>query len=125
MPTARAFSLAAVLCLGLLLPACKQGEGDRCEVDNDCEAPLKCENVTETKTQGPSGRCGTGATPTPTADAAVDANRQEAAAPDAARDATAPDVAPDVLSMPPMGQDAAPDQAGDAPPPRLDGPPAG
>jgi hypothetical protein len=81
----------------LLAGACKQGEGDRCEVDNDCEAPLRCENVTESKSQGPSGHCGSGQTTGPPRDAAVDAPRLDTAAPaDASRDAAAPDLTPDV-----------------------------
>jgi hypothetical protein len=99
----------------LLVSACKQGEGDRCEVDNDCEAPLRCENVTESKNQGPSGHCGSGQTPVPQFDAAA-APRLDAAAPDAPRDVAAPDLSPDLTP------DVTPDQSSDV---HQDGPSGG
>ena len=42
-----AFTLLA-LAVGGLLASCKQGEGERCQVDDDCESPLVCAQATQT-----------------------------------------------------------------------------
>lgn len=31
-----------------LVASCKQGEGERCQVDDDCEDPLVCAQATQT-----------------------------------------------------------------------------
>ena len=45
---------ALVLASGLLslLPACKQAEGERCQIDDDCVTGLYCEYGGNTKTIG-------------------------------------------------------------------------
>ena len=42
-----AFTLFA-LATGGFVAACKQGEGERCQVDDDCESPLVCAQATQT-----------------------------------------------------------------------------
>jgi len=42
-----ALSLTALFTLGLVA-SCKQGEGERCQVDDDCEDPLVCAQATQT-----------------------------------------------------------------------------
>ena len=42
-----AFGLTGLIALGLVA-ACKQGEGERCQVDDDCEDPLVCAQATQT-----------------------------------------------------------------------------
>ena len=42
-----ALALPALLTLGLIA-SCKQGEGERCQVDDDCEDPLVCAQATMT-----------------------------------------------------------------------------
>jgi hypothetical protein len=43
LPRARLLTAVLPLALGLaLLAGCKQGEGDRCEVNSDCESGLMC-----------------------------------------------------------------------------------
>lgn len=46
--------VALVLASGLLslLPACKQAEGERCQIDDDCSTGLYCEYGGNTKTIG-------------------------------------------------------------------------
>jgi hypothetical protein len=47
--------LAALGLLGtllMLLPACKQGEGERCQINDDCGDNLYCEYSGNTKTMG-------------------------------------------------------------------------
>jgi hypothetical protein len=39
---ALAIASAATIGAIVLVSSCKQGEGDRCQVDADCEAPLVC-----------------------------------------------------------------------------------
>jgi len=50
---ARRFALAAALAAGLTasaaaLVACDQGEGARCQLDEDCKSGLVCNHATET-----------------------------------------------------------------------------
>jgi hypothetical protein len=98
---ARWMSLAAAIAASALLVACKQGEGDRCEVDNDCTAGLTCENPA-----GTSGHCTSRpGSSIPSVDAGPEAGRLDAAQ-DAARDVPA-DLAPDTADSRP------PDTAGD------------
>ena len=42
-----AFALAGAFTLGLVA-ACRQNEGERCQVDDDCEDPLICVAATRT-----------------------------------------------------------------------------
>ena len=112
--TTRWFSIAAALCTSAVLTACKQSEGDRCEVTNDCTAGLLCDNPT-----GTSGHC-TSMPGTNVVDAAIPVTRLDTgvtdAIPDVVRDAArdaAPDVAPDSPDAPP---DVAPDLASEAAP---------
>lgn len=42
-----AFTLFA-LAVGGLVASCKQGEGEHCQVDDDCESPLVCAQATQT-----------------------------------------------------------------------------
>jgi hypothetical protein len=97
--------LAPLIAAGLLaLAGCKQGEGDRCEVDNDCSGGLTCENPT-----GRGGQCTSRPGSSVKLDAAPDARVVDAATADRAVDATgAPDVAPDTAGV---AADGAPDTA--------------
>ena len=61
-----AISGAALAFLVFAGVACKQGRGERCEIDSDCEDGLTCSQMGSAS--GPDGTCGGG---TPTADAAV------------------------------------------------------
>lgn len=56
--------LAGLGFAALVLAGCKQGEGERCQVDDDCESPLVCNTSTDTCQTSPGG---------PTVDAAIDA----------------------------------------------------
>jgi hypothetical protein len=42
-----AFAACAVFTLGLVA-ACRQGEGERCQVNDDCDEPLVCVEATHT-----------------------------------------------------------------------------
>ena len=101
----RGFVIVAFLALGA---GCKQGEGDRCQIDDDCEGTLVCstsEHVCRSTTSSPSvdamvdARSPADAGPDGRADAArVDASGPDAAtAPDAAPDAEAADAAADAM----------------------------
>jgi|LNFM01.2.fsa_nt_gb hypothetical protein len=83
---------------GGLLGACKQGEGERCQVNEDCEDGLTCSSATQT--------CEERATATP-----IDAVVPDAQPVDAAIDAMPPDAPPDA---PDAAPDAEPDAAVDA-----------
>jgi hypothetical protein len=52
-----------------LLPACKQGEGERCQINDDCGDNLYCEYSGNTKTMG--GYCKSTTATTPTIDLAT------------------------------------------------------
>jgi hypothetical protein len=83
--------LAPLIAAGLLaLAGCKQGEGDRCEVDNDCSGGLTCENPT-----GRGGQCTSRPGTSPKLDAAADARVVDAATADGAASDTAPSDARD------------------------------
>lgn len=43
-----AFAIAACTAAALTVVACKQGQGDRCQIDADCEEPLQCVQATQT-----------------------------------------------------------------------------
>jgi hypothetical protein len=94
----RAAITITVVVLAALLGACKQGAGDVCQINDDCESPLLC-NASTGECQRPGA--GNEADAAPLADAAIppDASPEDAAvdaAPDAAApDAAAPDAAPD------------------------------
>jgi hypothetical protein len=113
----RWLSLAAALCTSAALSGCKQSEGDRCEVNNDCAAGLTCDNLS-----GTSGRCTSKPGSTlPPVDAAVPVVRDGAtsdamsdAAPDAMRDVAPPDLALDSVDAP--AADVALDVASEAMP---------
>jgi hypothetical protein len=42
-----------ILFVGLLIVGCKQGKGERCQIDTDCQSPLTC-NVATMACQGPT-----------------------------------------------------------------------
>jgi hypothetical protein len=56
--------------IALVVAACKQGKGDRCQVNSDCQDGLICSSATGTCSGGTS----TGIDATVPADAAVDAH---------------------------------------------------
>ena len=60
-----------VLFICLLVAGCKSGEGERCQVDDDCQAPLVC-NKAKNTCQSTTGGDLDAAVP-PQVDAAVDA----------------------------------------------------
>ena len=82
VPSLVRFALLAAV-VAVSLPGCKQGLGDVCQVDDDCEDGLVCNPRTETCVDETSGNF-------------VDAGPDAAPAPDAApqADAGAPDGAP-------------------------------
>jgi hypothetical protein len=49
-------AVAALVLFAVSGIACKQGAGDRCEVDSDCSDGLQCLNVSTDRAEG--GRCG-------------------------------------------------------------------
>lgn len=61
------FGLVVALALGA--GACKQGRGERCQVQSDCESPLVCNQATQTCQDG----TGTGIDASVPIDAPVDA----------------------------------------------------
>lgn len=118
------FSLvAAVLLAGL--SACKQGEGDRCEIDDDCGSGLLCEANLCRRTSTGTVNQDASTTPFGRLDAAhaVDASSLDAPEGTEADGAAAPDSgAPsDGPAAPPVGTDAT---AHDGPAPVVDAPPA-
>ena len=82
-----AASIAAVASLSAVT-ACKQGQGDRCQVDDDCESGLVCYKAKNTCESSSGGDLDASVIDAVPADAAVDSNA------DAAADAPA-DAAPD------------------------------
>ncbi|HET6611751.1 MAG TPA: hypothetical protein VFG83_07175 [Kofleriaceae bacterium] len=99
------FKKISLLAFGLALCAggCKQGEGDHCQIDNDCEQGLECNAATQ-ECQAP-GSSVPDAAPEPeidgaTTDAApvdaapVDASTTDAPPVDAGPDAAPPDSMP-------------------------------
>jgi hypothetical protein len=103
----------ALLALGLsLLAGCKQGEGDRCEVNSDCESGLTCEKVPGSSSdfacQGRDYSPGIDATveadtsaPLSDGPPATTDTRDAAPSPD-----LQPDVTPDVLIIDTRGADS-------------------
>src|SRR5512136_2767731 len=72
------FTLAAALVLGTA--GCKQGVGERCQVDSDCESGLECYTGLS-QSVPPEGQCQkAGFIPTPDASVQDDAAPQEDAA---------------------------------------------
>ena len=43
-----AFAIAACSAASLTVAACKQGEKERCQIDDDCEEGLECAPATQT-----------------------------------------------------------------------------
>ena len=86
----RWIGLSVVLALMLAVGACKQGEGDRCQINDDCETGLVC-NASEGVCQKPGGSADAGVADaevavdsSPAADALSDATVTDAAVTDAA-----------------------------------------
>jgi hypothetical protein len=106
--------LSLLLTTGLVAaaPGCKQSQGERCQVNDDCQDGLTC-YTGQSQAVPPEGECQPPSL-IPTADAgvAVDAPASDVAAEDAlaaedgAPDATAEDAAEDDATSP---EDAAPD----------------
>lgn len=70
---------ALLICL--IVAGCKQGEGERCQVDNDCQSPLVC-NKAKNTCQGTSGGDLDASIPDgPKVDAAGDAGSAAAGSP--------------------------------------------
>lgn len=66
--------LAVLLCALVSVPACpKQGEGERCQVDNDCQSPLVCNRAKNTCQSTTGGDLDASVIDAGPADAAVDA----------------------------------------------------
>jgi hypothetical protein len=112
---------AGLLAFSLLVPACKQGSGARCEIDSDCSDGLTCQPgpphngicgnpgttilmldaATQVDTAPPVDAAAVDAEAAPVDAAAPDTAAVDAATPDtsavdtAAPDTAAPDVAPD------------------------------
>jgi hypothetical protein len=60
LPVASPLRLAALAVAALLaLSACKQGAGDRCEIDSDCESGLTCDSNDVCSVRSSSGAGGT------------------------------------------------------------------
>ncbi len=76
----RRLGLAFVLATSLGLGACKQGEGDVCQINDDCESGLNC-NAGTGRCQQPGANVIDAGTPEP------DAAPPDAGAPDAMVDA--------------------------------------
>jgi hypothetical protein len=98
--------LAAVVFTGVLaLAGCKQGEGERCEVDNDCSGGLSCDNPKLT-----GGLCTSRPGTAPPVDAALDVARPPAdtGTPDRPVDAAIPPTPDAAVDHP---EDRTPDAA--------------
>lgn len=112
--------------VALLLPACSQGEGGRCEINNDCGDDLMCEKGTGTdgvcvRVGSTTARLDAAPSTTPAADAGPDAAASidgasgDASSGDAAVDAAAVDAASADTSASDAATDAgAADKIGDA-----------
>lgn len=64
---------ALVIAIGAWVAACKQGEGDRCQVNSDCSGNLVCNQATQTCAKTSGGDIDAAVPTLPPADAAVDA----------------------------------------------------
>jgi hypothetical protein len=105
----RAHGLLGVsLATGLLLSACKQGAGDRCQVNSDCESGLMCVLGNNSSLTG--GTCQKTGGGGGGVDAGVDAAKNDAGANNTG-DAGAPDLSgtdsgpPDSSPTPDAGED--------------------
>src|SRR6187549_1362157 len=88
----RLWSPAALLFLALSFTGCKQGDGERCQLDDDCATGHCVLQPGRSPAQG--GTCGS-ATGTTTSDLAmIVVGPDLAAAPDLAMQAAGPDLAP-------------------------------
>lgn len=79
--------LAFVTLFAAAAVACKQGEGERCQVDNDCESGLVCAALTDTcekSAVGPERDAGPPDAEPPIDGPPVDAEPVDAGMPDAA-----------------------------------------
>jgi hypothetical protein len=74
--TRRFTSALAILGLTLALSACKQGEGERCQIDDDCEDGLEC-NASTMECQSTGGQV-FDAAPIPDGPPAADADTTDA-----------------------------------------------
>lgn len=119
----RCSALVIALSSALGLAGCKQGAGDRCELDTDCEDGLLCDGITMTCQQPGQGGQVPDAGPTPDALVLVDGPAQDGAG-DAAGDIMPSDAAGDTMPSDAAGDaqadataaaDGAPDGTGDAP----------
>ena len=91
----RAIVTTCALVLAALVGACKQGAGDVCQVNADCESPLVC-NASTHECQGAGAGEVVDASAPPDAAIPPDASPADAAVPDAdVPDAAPPDAAPD------------------------------
>ena len=61
---------ALLVCL--IVAGCKQGEGERCQVDDDCQSPLVCNKAKNTCQSSGSGLLDETVPDGPPADAPVD-----------------------------------------------------
>ena len=77
----------------LALPACKQGQGERCQVDSDCEEGLLCAPATKTCEHTASGGFDASPDAIPI-DAGIDGMPDAAIADAAMPDAMMPDAMP-------------------------------
>ncbi len=66
-----AITTACVLAAAGLVAACRQGEGDRCQVNADCESPLVCNQATQTCAKTSGGGIDAEVPDPPMADAAL------------------------------------------------------
>lgn len=46
---------ALAIGMGAWAVGCRQGEGDRCQIDSDCASPLKCNLATQSCAAGNAG----------------------------------------------------------------------
>jgi hypothetical protein len=71
-----------ILFVGLLIAGCKQGKGERCQIEADCQTGLVCNQATNTCQETTGGGIDATVPDGPKSDAGVDAPT------DAPRDAT-------------------------------------
>ncbi len=90
----RGVVLSILVIAPIAFVACKQQEGERCQVDDDCEDPLVCAQATLTCADNDTSSALDAMPPLDAPDAPVSPD----APPDAPRDAM-PDAPPDVLPI--------------------------
>jgi hypothetical protein len=105
----RTTGLAAVISIAGLASGCKQDEGDRCEVDNDCKSGLQCDSRVG-QCENPQARPDAATTQTDAAPVGIDGAPPSDARPgdggvDAPSGVDAPAPTPDAAGS----ADAAPD----------------